>query len=81
MHARTMLYPFAMIMIVAIFSATSVAQTTWIDATDTSGQQIRITINEKTGTTHRIIGLQGDFSQGGNISNSNIEELSREFLD
>ena len=81
MHARTILYPFAMIMIVAIFSATSIAQTAWIDTTDATGKRFRITVNEKTGTANQIMGLSADFSRGGSISQSNIEELSREFLD
>ena len=81
MKTRAMLYPFAMFIIIAIFSIESFAQINWVAATDSSGKTFHVSFNEKTGTAKHILGLPVNFSCYGDISRQNVEDLSREFLD
>lgn len=51
-----------------------------MDSTDTSGNVIRIKVNDKTGTPHLIYGLNVNFSRYGQITDQNVQGLSRQFL-
>lgn len=56
------------------------AQYSWKDTTDLSGNFIRMKVNNKTGAPHLLYGLKVNFSRYGKITEQNVDELSRQFL-
>ena len=51
-----------LILAFALLFSESFAQYTWVDSTDSSGNVIRMKVNNKTGAPHRLHGLGVNFN-------------------
>jgi len=67
-------------LILILFTNESFTQYTWENYTDSLGNEIHIKINEKTGTPHRLYGLEINFNRYGYLSENNVQALSKKFL-